>query len=155
MRGRKPKPTAIKIMEGNPGKRPLNEREPEVAVDRPDAPFHLDDLAREEWDRTTTELLELGVLGRIDRASLAAYCVAWSRWVQAEQQVQDEGFVLTSKEGGQYQHPALAVANKAMEQMTKLAAEFGMTPSSRTRIKVSPSEQKNVSSVLAFVAAGK
>ena len=27
-RGRKPKPTALKVLEGNPGKRPLNDREP-------------------------------------------------------------------------------------------------------------------------------
>jgi P27 family predicted phage terminase small subunit len=149
--GRRPKPTIIKILNGNPGKRPLNDAEPEVVAHIPDVPYHLDDVATAEWQRVTAELHAMGMLGDIDRAALAAYCVAWSRWVQAEQQIADEGYVLTGREGGTYQNPMLAVANKAMEQMCKYAVEFGMTPSSRTRIKVSPNAEKTKSSILEFL----
>lgn len=149
--GRKPIPTAIKIQNGNPGKRALNLQEPQPEVAIPECPSHLDELAREEWDRVTQELHTLGVLALVDRSSLAGYCVAWSRWVQAETKLQDEGYVLQGQGGGYYQNPMLAVANKAMEQLYKFASEFGMTPSSRTRIKANPAESKASSNLLTFV----
>jgi phage terminase small subunit len=80
MRGRKPKPTALKMFEGNPGKRALNRNEPKPPAETPDCPVHLDDEAQAEWNRITPELSTLGLIARIGRAALAAYCQAWSRW---------------------------------------------------------------------------
>ena len=48
--GRPPKPTILKLLEGNPGKRPLNLADgvnPEVAV--PSVPRHLSVTAVKEW----------------------------------------------------------------------------------------------------------
>src|SRR5687768_3708732 len=86
-RGRKPKPTLLKILDGNPGKRPINESEPNAPDGVPDCPDWLDDEAKAEWARVIPELREMGLLSRADRPALAAYCTAWSRWVQAEAQV--------------------------------------------------------------------
>lgn len=140
MRGRKPKPTAMKKLAGNPGKRPLNENEPQPPVpDRiPYVPRHLNDEGKREWRRIVNVLLEMGLYTVVDRAALAMYCQAWGRWVEAERKLDKEREVLTSKAtGNMYQNPWLHVANKAWEQMRKILAEFGLTPSSRARLSVS------------------
>jgi P27 family predicted phage terminase small subunit len=139
MRGRKPIPSAIRAVRGNPGKRTGNEREPEFAAAIPGCPAHLDGEARAEWDRVAKELHDKGVLAQVDRAALACYCQAWGRLCEAEVKVRDMGLVLEGEKGS-YQNPWLFVANKAMEQIKAFAAEFGMTPSSRTRVKAGRKE---------------
>ncbi len=136
--GRKPTPTALKLVKGNPGKRPLNAAEPKPAPKIPDPPDHLPvkSEARKEWFRISKQLHELGLLTEIDRAALAAYCVAWGRWVEAEEQLTKYGTVIKSPDKGWLvQSPYLSIANRAMDQMAKLLAEFGMSPSSRSRVQ--------------------
>ena len=136
MPGRKPKPTHIKLLQGNPGKRPLNDREPQPEPKIPRAPEHLSDEAKREWRRMSKTLFDLGLMTEIDRAALAAYCVAWGRWVEAENNLKKYGTVMLSPDKGwPVQSPYLSIANRAMEQLQKFMTEFGMTPSSRTRVK--------------------
>jgi P27 family predicted phage terminase small subunit len=134
--GRKPKPTHLKVLEGNPGKRPLNRNEPKPRPAVPTCPRHLSAEAKREWRRVTPLLDTLGLLTEIDRAALAMYCEAWNRWVDAEEALKEYGVMVKSPNGFPMQSPYLAVANKAMEQMRALLAEFGMSPASRTRISV-------------------
>jgi len=137
MRGRKPKPTALKLLDGNPGKRPLNEREPLMLQGLPEPPEWLDAEARAEWDRIVPELAEMGLLSRADRPALTAYCTAWSRWVEAEAMVKKLGTIVKSPEKGfPMKSPYLSIADQSLETMRKLMVEFGLTPSSRSRIKV-------------------
>jgi P27 family predicted phage terminase small subunit len=138
MPGRKPKPTALKELAGNPGHRPLNRREPKP-TGTPTCPSHLDADAKKEWRRISKELTSLGLLTSVDRAALAAYCSAWSRWVHADTQVQKFGAVIKSpKSGYPIQNPFVGVANTALDLMRKFLVEFGMTPASRSRIQVAP-----------------
>jgi len=152
MRGRKPKPTKLKELAGNPGKRPLNSSEPQPQVPdkTPYVPRHLNDEGKKEWRRIVSLLMDLGLYTEIDRAALAMYCQAWGRWVEAENKLKEKGEVLTSEEtGGMYQNPWLSVANKAFEQVRKLEAEFGMTPSSRSRVTaVSGAEEPSLADQL-------
>jgi P27 family predicted phage terminase small subunit len=137
MRGRKPKPSLIKLLDGNPGKRPVNDREPSVLSGAPDAPDWLDAEAQAEWVRVTADLDAMGLLSRADRPALAAYCTAWSRWVEAEAMVKRFGSIVKSPEKGfPMKSPYLSIADQAMETMRKFLVEFGLTPSSRSRIKV-------------------
>jgi P27 family predicted phage terminase small subunit len=139
MRGRKPKPTRLKILNGNPGKRPLNDSEPRPPSGAPTCPAHLDAEAKKEWRRVAKLLDGMGLLAKTDRAALAGYCVAYSRWVKAELILRDTGEILKAKDSGQpFQNPWLAVANRAQEQMSKYLAEFGLTPSSRVRLHAAP-----------------
>ena len=72
-----------------------------------------------------------------DRSALAAYCTAYSRWVQAEAQVRQYGTIVKSPvKGFPLKSPYLTVADQALETMRKFMVEFGLTPSSRSRIKV-------------------
>ena len=75
MRGRKPKPTAIKLLEGNPGKRTLNYAEPKPRVVLPRAPEHLSDEEKAKWKSTVKELYPLGLITAVDKDQLAMYCV--------------------------------------------------------------------------------
>ncbi|QDV89501.1 Phage terminase, small subunit [Phycisphaerae bacterium RAS2] len=144
MRGRKPIPTAIKRARGNPGKRPLNDHEPQPARAIPSCPEFLDEAAREEWHRVTVLLDRSGILSEIDGTLLAGYCQAYSRWQYAERQLQKYGpVVLSPDKKFPLPSPYLAIANKALEQMHKFCVEYGMTPSSRSRVTTVPRRVSN------------
>ncbi len=141
MAGRRPKPTALKTLAGNPGKRALNNSEPKPSG-IPTCPRHLDKEAKAEWRRVSGELLTLGLLTTIDRAALAGYCSAWSRWVAAELSIQKFGTVIKSpKSGYPVQNPYVGIANTALDLMRRFATEFGLTPASRSRLHVETNGQ--------------
>ena len=132
--GRRPAPTKLKVLRGNPGKRRLSDGEPDPETNLPEPPDHLSEEAKSEWERVGQLLTGLGMVSDLDRAGLAAYCQAWGRWVEAEESLRKCGLVVKSPNGYLMQSPFLAIANKAMEQMKALLIEFGMTPASRTRV---------------------
>src|SRR5690348_1699990 len=92
--GRRPLPTAVKKLRGNPGKRALNDKEPAAPSGDPVMPKGLSAAAAQEWRSIVPELRQLGVLSRIDGKALAAYCHAYARWFQAEREVRRLGLVL-------------------------------------------------------------
>lgn len=134
-RGRKPKPTQLRAAEGNRGKRALNRREPRPPDRMPDCPAYLDDAARGEWDRVAALLREMQLLTEADATALAAYCSAYSRWLHAEDQVRKFGPIVKSPvKGFPMKSPYLTMSERAVESMRKFMVEFGLTPSSRSRI---------------------
>ena len=136
MRGRKPKPTALKLIDGNPGKRPINANEPKTTGGKPTCPSHLSPTAKSEWKRISGTLHEMGILTAVDRAALAAYCQAYARWVDAEKKLAATPALIKTPSGYVQQSPWLSVANKQMELMGRFMAELGITPASRSRIAV-------------------
>lgn len=140
MVGRKPKPTHLKILEGNPGKRPINTNEPKPRPIAPKCPRGLSAAAKREWERVAPLLERCGLLTEIDMAALAAYCTLYGRWIEAETTVRKEGLIILSPNGYPQQSPHLQIANRCLDQMKTYLVEFGMTPSSRTRISVNSSE---------------
>ncbi|MGF6607065.1 P27 family predicted phage terminase small subunit [Paraburkholderia sp. WSM4175] len=146
--GRKRVPTALKLIRGNPGRRPVNTNEPKPAKTPPPAPAHLDARARAEWDRLVPELFAAGLLTSIDGAALAAYCNAFSRWAEAEEalakmRARDEltsALMIKTKSGNAIQNPLVGTSNRAMLLMCRFAAEFGMTPAARARLAALPYE---------------
>lgn len=141
MRGRKPKPTRLKILTGNPGKRPLNLTEPRPEPSIPDCPPELGPAAQREWQRLVGELAALKVLTNLDRAALAAYCGAYALWAESTEAIQKFGVMVKSPTGFPMQSPYVSIANRQAEIMMRIAAEFGFTPASRGRISTpSPTE---------------
>jgi P27 family predicted phage terminase small subunit len=139
MPGRRPKPTALKELEGSRIRRRGDEPQPGGI---PKCPQHLDADAKKEWRRISRELLSLGLLTSIDRAALAAYCAAWSRWITAEVNVQKFGAVIKSpKSGFPIANPYVGIANTAMTNMRAFLIEFGMTPASRSRLSIEPGQK--------------
>jgi len=136
MQGRKPKPTAVKLLSGNPGKRAINHSEPRPKIELPPAPEHLGDDEKSKWMAVVKELHPLGLVTTVDKDALAMYCVIYVRWMKAERMVREKGEIIKTAAGNIIQNPYLAIANRALDQLNKLGAEFGMTPSSRSRVKV-------------------
>ena len=152
MKGRKPKPTAMKKLAGNPGKRPLNQNEPQPPVpDKiPRAPRFLNKYARREWYRILKILLPMGLYTEADYAAMAMYCQAFGRWAFAEEKVKELGTVRISDKGNEYKSAWRIEADKAMEQMRKLLPEFGLTPSSRARLSITRPEEPDELEKLLF-----
>lgn len=141
MRGRRPTPTRIKILTGNPGKRPLNPHEPRPEPALPECPPELSPLARREWERLSVELAKLNLVTHLDRGALAAYCSAYALWAEAIEQIQKFGTMVKSPTGYPIQSPYLAIANRQAEIMLRVASEFGFTPASRSRISAPPTNE--------------
>lgn len=132
--GRKPKPTALKLLLGNPGGRPLNDAEPQYPVKLPSCPAHLAALARTEWKRIGKMLLAQGVITEADRAALAGYCVAWGRHAEAEARIKRFGMLLNVR-GALEPSPYLAISERWLVIADRFGAQLGLSPSSRTRIR--------------------
>ena len=150
MRGRKPKPTAQKKLDGNPGKRALNANEPQPERKAPPCPDHLGEAAKAEWARLAPALEGVGLMSAIDGDALALYCAAYERWVEAEKQLRQTGVIVKSPSGYPIQNPYLAISKAAAAQMQKLLVEFGMTPSSRSRITTEAPAEDELGDFLRF-----
>jgi P27 family predicted phage terminase small subunit len=131
-------PTALKMVMGNPGKRPLNHLEPKPRLAIPTCPAHLQPTAKAEWKRLAQQLHHLGVLTELDRSVLAAYCQAYGRWVDAERRLKETPPLLKTPAGYVQPSPWLAISNKSVELMHKFATELGLSPASRSRVTTKP-----------------
>lgn len=154
VRGRKPKPTAQKKLDGNPGKRPLNALEPTPAAGRPEPPAWLDAAARLEWERITKLLAAAGTLSLADAPALELYVQNYARWVEAQHKLQKFGIVLIKEGKYPVRSPYCIIADSAFRQMMAFLAEFGLTPSSRSRISL-PADHQPKDALAAFVAKKK
>ena len=133
-RGRKPKPSAIKELEGNPGKRPLNENEPKPVKKAPPCPKWLESDAKKEWRRLAKQMELLGILTQVDMAAFAGYCQAYARWKAAEEFITQHGEIVKTPSGYWQQVPQVGIAQNYLKTMNRIAEQFGLTPASRSRI---------------------
>jgi P27 family predicted phage terminase small subunit len=138
------KPVKLKLLEGNPGKRPL-QTEPEAPAGVPDMPEHLDAYAREEWRRVAPGQASMGIMSTVDQGTLAAYCSAYSRWRAAEEELAElrkkgrlNALILQTIQGNYIQQPLIGISNCAARDMVMYAAQLGMTPIGRAKLAVDP-----------------
>ena len=134
-RGPKGKPTNLKMLEGNRGKRALNDAEPKPnpLMDlKP--PVFLDKYGKAEWKRIVPVLAGLGLLTEVDRAALAGYCNAYGTWEAANREMRGKSMVVFTEKGYPVQNPLLNVINKQSDIMKSYLVEFGMTPAARSRV---------------------
>lgn len=152
-RGPAPKPTKLKVLAGNPGKRKLNQEEPEPAlVEKAPPPAHLPEYAKEAWKEIVPELCRLKLLTVVDMIGLEMCCMAYQRWRENEDWVTKYGGTIvyraepTEQEKKEnkpgkirsvQQAPQVWSAKSAFEQYKNMMAEFGLSPSARTRLSVS------------------
>ena len=126
MAGRPPKPTALKILHGNPGRHPLNKDEPKPVVGaEPPAYFREDPVLMAEWTLEAPRLTRLGILTEIDADTLARLCVLRVRFRdQLASGASANALSSTSKE------------------LRSLELQFGMGAANRARVKVKPDEKE-------------
>lgn len=155
MRGRKPKPTRLKKLAGNPGRHPLNDHEARIPASLPTCPRHLSREAKAEWKRLAQVLYKYGLLTEVDRGVLAALCQAYGRWVKAERVVTDKGLTTYNASGTPTISPHVRIARQAMEDYRRMAVEFGLTPSSRSRVTAAEGPEQLTLAEMLFQAAKK
>ncbi len=147
MRGRLPTPTALKLLRGNPSHRPINPDEPEITVAEPCAqpPKNLTPGAREEWFAQFPILTASRVLTKADIAVFAMYCRYYDMWQVYDLEMQKKGpygiMRKRNRKGEEvgdaysFYNPAWVVMNRSALMCNRFAAELGMTPSARSRVK--------------------
>ena len=139
MPGPRPRPTIVKIREGEKNKDRINLREPKPRPTVPKMPKHLGKVARKEYRRMAKILERCGVLSEIDGSALAAYAQSFATWMEAQELVNEKGILVKYGEAKMpRQNPALIIARDARKEMMRILVEFGMTPSSRSKIVVNP-----------------
>lgn len=144
MAGRTPKPRALRVLHGNPGKRPLPKKiNTPTSKTVPPAPRSLSNDAKKEWKRIAKLLHGAGLLTKIDMSALEAYCTVYARWKDAERNIDKFGMVVKNAKGWPVLSPYLKIANVCIDQMRHSLAEFGMTPSARCRVKAEPAKEKS------------
>jgi len=136
--GRPPKPTALKILEGNPGCRPLNENEPKPEIGMPEKPEWLkDDRALKLWEDLSGFLLPLGLLTKIDGIMFGMLCQSAVLYGEyTESLVSSAGYDVDEL------RKISAIANEHFKNMRVLSSLFGLSPSDRSRLHVT-NTQKN------------
>lgn len=145
-RGPPPKPTKLKVLTGNPGKRPLNKKEPEPKpAQKLRCPSWMPADGKREWRRIVPELERLDLLKVLDVASLEMCCKAYATWLEHERIIEEEDSIMVvyNKDGQptyKQQHPAVSIAKSACETYRKFVAEFGLTPSARSRLQIKEPE---------------
>ena len=146
-RGRKPKPSAMKVITGQDRADRIPKGEPipiTIMQQPPTPPNYLDEYALEEWNLVCGALFRCGVLTEIDGRGLGLYCIAMGRLRKAEEAIQQMaranpasgGLIMKTTNGNIVQNPMIGIANTAMRDAVKYAAEYGLTPSSRVRLGV-------------------
>lgn len=123
MPGRKPKPVELKLLDGNPGKKRINRSRPKPRSGIPSCPSWLSPEAKKEWRRVVKEMGPTGALRIVDGSMLATYCHLWGEFVDAARN-------------------GKTLSGNFIAQMRALASEFGMTPSSRSRITVGDKQEE-------------
>src|SRR5687768_12733153 len=118
IRGSKPKPIELRVIEGNRGRRPLPAGVP-AASGKPVKPRWLKGARARLWDEYAPLL---PWLARVDSETLAAWCCLAAEFSAAPDRM----------------------LSARISQMRTLAAELGMTPSARTRLGTqNESKEKN------------
>lgn len=148
MRGRKPKPTYLKVLDGNAGHRPVNQDEPQPDGDLLEPPGNLSAPEQKVW-REAIASAPPGMLRKLDESVFGAWVTATYRLdcaratfaYFAEQDTKTRGTLIKGPDGRTIVNPLGREMRGLMGTVQKLASELGFTPSSRTRVKVSKSDQ--------------
>ncbi len=143
-KGVRPIPTQLKIIKGTDQPCRIRRDEPKPAMDNIKPPVTLSPEAKKQWDVVVKELTDSKIMTNLDTHALEMYCEAYAVWIGAIKQVQKVGAVVKGTAGHPVQSPFLHVANKAFDQMKAMLIEFGMTPSSRTRVSATDTKESSV-----------
>lgn len=147
MSGPPRKPTAVKAIQGNPGRKPLPKDEPVYHV-KTTPPAWLSDRARREWARLRPHLERLGLLTVADRAAFAVYCDAYATMVELTEDIREHGRTTLSENGVEIPRPAVWMRKQAVAEMRAFLLEFGLTPASRSKVQAKVAEKKSAAEFL-------
>lgn len=135
-KGRPPKPTFLKLLDGNPGKRPLNTNEPKPVGNLLDPPACLSQSQRTLWIETISEA-PAGLLKLLDGKLFLTWVIAADMYHRAVDELNANPALLSRTRNGEFtQNPYISLINKQALMMHRAGELMGFSPSSRTRIAV-------------------
>lgn len=162
MKGRKPKPTARQVSEGDPRKLGVHKLEAKLAAEPkaskglPGCPRHLRGRARYAWNFWSEELAAMNMDRRPDAMALEGACVAYETAVYAYETLEKQGRLIAKRKMvtkrvldpetntlvetselvvvGVQTHPAVIIGRSAWMQLRAFCSEFGFSPVSRQRV---------------------
>jgi P27 family predicted phage terminase small subunit len=138
----RPLPEAIKRLNGGDGIHDSGGRviqpTPQPVIGSPDIPKSLTGEARKAWITFAQDMEGMGVLSHADRAAMILLCKAWAVMADCNRHVKKEGIIVTLSNGVKAKNPYLKLYQEEQKVVIKLLAHFGLTPSSRSQIKISP-----------------
>ncbi len=162
MKGRKPKPTAQKIFEGNPGKKKLPENEPTPsgwetlnAKGLPPYPKHLSPSSRKVWDEIVPEMMKMGIFTPADSFAMEALCNEISDYRRIRKRIHKEGDLVKCANGTQRKNPLHSIAKEKLSTIDKYGAKFGFSPADRERIKSGGKSEGDEDELAKFIDEGK
>ena len=140
-KGRKKTPTKLKEMQGTLEKSRTIDNE--MVVDQvsqlPEVPEWLSEIGKNEFEKVTTQLFNLGMLYSVDLKLVEAYANEISLYLECEMKLRKENRIdeFESSEGivlRRQVSPLVKMKNDALNNSLKLAAQFGLTPVARASI---------------------
>jgi len=138
MAGRRPKPTVLKLVAGNPGKRAINKREPKPKRVLPSCPKHLADEAKVAWGRLCTLLDRMGLLTEADTFALERLCGCYAEVLDCMKLVDKDGrtYTTSTNTGDTLikANPAVAMLGDADRRFKSYLVEFGLSPAARSKV---------------------
>jgi P27 family predicted phage terminase small subunit len=136
--GRKPQPTALKILKGNPSGKPLKKNEPKPLRCISSAPHWVSPEAATYWDKIEPMLFRIGVLTEADELMLGILCQSYANLLKAREMIEKHGPVIKTPNGSIQISPFKSLERQAFADIMKVCQEFGMSPSSRARLTATP-----------------
>lgn len=142
--GGKPKPTEIKIQEGNRGRRPLDPLEPKTVALTvlPPAPDHLGEVEAGLWEKFGAIVIEMKILTAANLAALEVLCEAEGKRMELEDDLRENGMfqTVTTTAGDLVERarPQLAECERISKRVVDMLREFGLTPASRPKVQMVP-----------------
>ena len=153
----RPKPTHLKVVAGNPGKRKLNKAEPKPKREIPSCPAYLSDAAKVAWGRLSVMLDRMGVLTEADAPALERLCDCYAEILECRDLIARDGRTYssvttrtTSEDGEETTveevksllkaNPAVGMLADADKRFKSYLIEFGLTPAARSKVNAAPPE---------------
>jgi P27 family predicted phage terminase small subunit len=149
LRGPAPQPTAIRQLNGNPGRRPLNEREPKPPMGEPRMPKGLGRRARAEWRTLSEQLLQMGVLAEVDGVALGLLCTDIAELERVQGDLGRTGYLIKNPGTNRIRvNPLVQVVSDLSRRVLVGLREFGLSPASRSRVETTPGFNREGDSTL-------
>jgi P27 family predicted phage terminase small subunit len=154
MGARGPARKPAKLHQDNGTFRPGRHGGPALRVEVPDPPAGLSPGAMAQWHVLGRQLADAGLITALDGLALRLLCESAAEYIEAHEQMREQGYTDTTEKGNRIQNPTVGVRNKLWSQVYTMARQFGMTPSARTGLHAeSKQEDDDVATILGFRTA--
>ena len=134
--GPKPTPRNLRLVKGTARKDRMNDDEPVLPITIPSPPEHLTDAQQNIFLDLARKLARMRVMSEADVDALSILCVNAAEMNEANRMIERNGLIVAApKTKVPMLNPAISIRNNAQKVVLNILTEFGMTPSSRTRVR--------------------